>query len=73
VRKQFSFVQLSFLILFALCIVGCGKEPSANQKEEVVVYTSLDKVFSQPIQGSKSSNTSLSPFRFLQIRKLKIA
>ena len=46
--KKFSIVQLSFLVLIALSLAGCSKEQPAAQ-QEVVVYTSLDKVFSQPI------------------------
>lgn len=41
-------VQLSFLVLIVLSFVDCGKEQPATQ-QEVVVYTSLDKVFSQPV------------------------
>jgi len=47
-RKKFIIVQLSFLVLIALSLAGCSKEQPAAQ-QEVVVYTSLDKVFSQPV------------------------
>jgi hypothetical protein len=46
--KKFSIAQLSFPVLIALSLAGCSKEQPAAQ-HEVVVYTSLDKVFSQPI------------------------
>jgi iron(III) transport system substrate-binding protein len=47
-NKKFNIIQLSLLVLIVLSLAGCSKEqPAAQQK--VVVYTSLDKVFSQPI------------------------
>ena len=36
------------LLILAIFLTGCSKEQPAAQ-QEVVVYTSLDKVFSQPI------------------------
>ena len=44
----FNIVKLTFLTLIVLSFIGCSKEQPAAQ-QEVVVYTSLDKVFSQPI------------------------
>ncbi len=46
-RKTLNIIRLSFLVLIVLSLSGCGKEQPAAQ-QEVVVYTSLDKVFSQP-------------------------
>lgn len=47
-RMKFIIIQLCFLALIALSFTGCSKDQPAAQ-QEVVVYTSLDKVFSQPI------------------------
>jgi len=41
-------IQLIGFALIIFGLVGCSKKQSAAQ-QEVVVYTSLDKVFSQPI------------------------
>ena len=46
--KKFGIVLLSFLVLIVLSFVNCRKEQPTTQ-QQVVVYTSLDKVFSQPI------------------------
>ena len=46
-------IHFSCMLLIAMSLAGCGKkEPAKEQsaaRQEVVVYTSLDKVFSQPI------------------------
>ncbi|MHC4068613.1 MAG: type 2 periplasmic-binding domain-containing protein [Planctomycetota bacterium] len=46
-RKSVPVVTLCFILTAALFFAGCkGKEQA---RQEVVIYTSLDKVFSQPI------------------------
>ncbi len=57
-KTKFIIIQLSFLALTVLSLTGCGKEPPAAQ-QEVVVYTSLDKVFSQPILEEFQHKTSI--------------
>jgi len=47
-RRKFFIVQLICFILILLGFVCCSKQQPVAQ-QEVVVYTSLDKVFSQPI------------------------
>ncbi len=57
--KKFNLAQLSFLVLILLSLSGCSKEqPTAQQ--EVVVYTSLDKVFSQPILEEFERKTGIT-------------
>ena len=51
-----NFILLLCLILPALIIPGCGKKAPSR---EVVVYTSLDKVFSQPILEEFESKTGI--------------
>ncbi len=46
-KKVFRIVQLSVSLLLALSCVSCRNKETAQ--EQVVIYTSLDKVFSQPI------------------------
>jgi len=46
--RKFYVIQLIVSALVVLSLAGCGKEKPAAQ-QEVVVYTSLDKVFSQPV------------------------
>ena len=47
-KRVFRVVRL-YSILLTLVLTGCSKEQPAAQQQEVIVYTSLDKVFSQPI------------------------
>lgn len=47
-NKLSKIVQLSCLIFILVYFPGCGKTGPASERE-IVVYTSLDKVFSQPI------------------------
>ncbi len=46
------------VIAMAVTIIGCGKKAS-QQRQEVVVYTSLDKVFSEPIFGVFEKETGI--------------
>jgi len=46
------------LVCLIICIIGCSKEQPAAQ-QEVVVYTSLDKVFSQPVLEEFENKTSI--------------
>ena len=41
------FVGLCFVVLLVFGLAGCNSKE--NEPAEVVVYTSLDKVFSQPV------------------------
>jgi iron(III) transport system substrate-binding protein len=47
-RRKCFVIQIIGLLLILLGLACCSKEQPAAQ-QEVVVYTSLDKVFSQPI------------------------
>jgi iron(III) transport system substrate-binding protein len=51
-----GFVLLLSLILMTLIATGCGQKAPQH---EVVVYTSLDKVFSQPILEEFESKTGI--------------
>ncbi len=51
-------IQLVFLALILLSLADCTKEQPAAQ-QEVIVYTSLDKVFSQPILEEFERKTSI--------------
>jgi iron(III) transport system substrate-binding protein len=58
VRKQAVwFVGLCFVILFGFGLTGCGSKE--NEPAEVVVYTSLDKVFSQPVLEAFEQETGI--------------
>jgi hypothetical protein len=54
-RKSFRIVRF-LLVISTLYLSGCkGKEPA----QEVVIYTSLDKVFSQPILEAFEKRTGI--------------
>jgi len=57
-RRKLFIVQLICFILISLVFVCCSKQQPATQ-QEVVVYTSLDKVFSQPILGEFERKTGI--------------
>ena len=40
-----------------VCIIGCGKK---GPQQQVIVYTSLDNVFSQPVLEAFESRTGVS-------------
>lgn len=55
-RRKFCIVQLIGFAFILLGFTGCSKtEPSSQQ--QVVVYTSLDKLFSHPILEAPLSET----------------
>ncbi len=54
--RKASFILLFSLVLPALITTGCSKQTPSR---EVVVYTSLDKVFSQPILEEFEKKTGI--------------
>lgn len=54
--RKTSFILLFSLILPIFITIGCGKKAP---QQEVVVYTSLDKVFSQPILEAFEKQTGI--------------
>ncbi len=70
-KTKFIIIQLSFLALTVLSLTGCGKEQPAAQ-QEVVVYTSLDKVFSQPILEEFQRKTSIGAYFVFRISCLAL-
>ena len=61
--KKTSQIEVLFrlvLILLAACIsTFCGCKGKDTQQQEVVVYTSLDKVFSQPVLEAFEQETGI--------------
>ena len=51
-----NFILLFSLVLLTLITTGCGKKAPQQQ---VVVYTSLDKVFSQPVLEAFEKQTGI--------------
>lgn len=48
-----------WLIIFLVFVLGCSAEGSAKEVKEVVIYTSLDQLFSEPILKSFEQETGI--------------
>jgi len=57
-KSIISACSMFILIGFTISFTGCKTNQQSNQRE-VVVYTSLDKVFSQPVLEAFEKETGI--------------
>lgn len=57
-KRRVFITSIVFCLALVLTCGGC-KDKSSSKRQEVVVYTSLDKVFSQPVLEEFEKQTGI--------------